>query len=486
MLILGAILFVTTPWSVSASASGLGASLGVNPALEGGLDPAGSALISWIRNHGGVIDRMDVRQPGSGPRGVFANAAIAKGGPMFIIPDRVLIHRESVLNMSLNPAFNERLGEALKGLKDDFFLIAIYLAHEEFYNKENSAIRPYLDVLPRRVDVPVLWSQDVLQVFNTMPSAGKDYERYLLYKNAFITFVQENVVSVLPQTQHVDHDELLQRFLWAFTMVKSRAWGKLNGATSGCTLVPFADLLNHRSDGASLAAVFRDAASVDDQGTDNAQRERIGTGIEALMELSPGDEVFDSYSPLDSDVPQHCNSDMLLLYGFLEPSTRFDCFRIRISLNLTDAKLAEEKEQVMQAYNVSCSTTVVLRGSAMSTATVDHTLLLCFRIMFLENEEEVQRALDGASGNRDAESYVPAWSLANEYQALKHLIGTLRRTKESYPFSAEEDSRRLHALQSSHELALVDLRRREQQTLDVYIGRLRGQWDNLLSQDVGV
>lgn len=452
----------------------------LSESTAGDTDPSGEALITWIRSYGGVIDGLELRRPISGPRGVFTSVSISKGGPMYIVPDDVLIHRTPVMNASLNPSFHHRLGPALHGLQDDFFLIAIYLAHERFYNAEDSPIRPYLNVLPAQVNVPLFWSPNTLLLFNTMPSAGKDYERYVLYKDSFLQYVREKVAPQLPEAADV-----LDRFLWGFSMVKSRAWGKLSGATNGCTLVPFADLFNHRSDGASLAAVFREGNEGDEAGAEQQERERIGTGMEALRDFEKGEEVYDTYSPLDSDEPQHCNSDMLLLYGFLDPNPRFDCFRIRISLNLTDAKMAEEKADVIRAFNVSCSSTVVLRGGVPQIASVDHTLLICFRVMFIDKEQEVQQALQAAQDHMYPEKeLLPAWSLANEYQALKHLIATLRRTKEGYPSSAEEDARRLYTLSSAEVIALVDLRRREQQTLDVYIQRLRRQWAHVLDQDI--
>ena len=72
-----------------------------------------------------------------------------------------------------------------------------------------------------------------------------------------------------------------------------------------CTVVPLADMLNHRTEAMALSGV-RD--SID------GKSYFIGHGLQAIKDMDAGEEIFDNYSPL-SDT-HLCTINILITFGF--------------------------------------------------------------------------------------------------------------------------------------------------------------------------
>ena len=127
--------------------------------------------------------------------------------------------------------------------------LAFFLMFESILNKY-STIEPYLDVLPKHVDLPGDWDDpDVIEAMLQLPT-GKVY--YIAEKKEtekLVEFLNHDVFPVLrTKFDHVSNADLLETFLWARRIVKSRAWGSLKVSESdnaleygSCSLVPFAD-----------------------------------------------------------------------------------------------------------------------------------------------------------------------------------------------------------------------------------------------------
>ena len=109
-------------------------------------------------------------------------------------------------------------------------------------------------MLPKHVDLPGDWDDpDIIEAMLQLPT-GKVY--YIAEKKEtekLVEFLNHDVFPVLrTKFDHVSNADLLETFLWARRIVKSRAWGSLKVSESdnaleygSCSLVPFADLYNH-------------------------------------------------------------------------------------------------------------------------------------------------------------------------------------------------------------------------------------------------
>lgn len=78
--------------------------------------------------------------------GLVATKNIFNGDELFSIPES--------LNLSYNAAKSSEIGKYLEGLKP-WVALAIFLLHEKA--KVSSKWRPYIDILPEILDLPVFW-----------------------------------------------------------------------------------------------------------------------------------------------------------------------------------------------------------------------------------------------------------------------------------------------------------------------------------------
>lgn len=153
--------------------------------------------------------------------------------------------------------------------------------------KEDSPWKLYLDILPKdHRAFPINYTVEELQEL-----AG----------SAFLEQIKEKVYDLKRDYDYVTQScptfckYSFREFCWARMIVGSRIFGlKIDGIKTEI-LVPFADMLNHKLPKQTMWSF---------------DQEKNCFFIESLEDISPGDEVFDSYG-------KKCNSRFLLNYGFV-------------------------------------------------------------------------------------------------------------------------------------------------------------------------
>ena len=112
------------------------------------------------------------------PRGLYTTKQFKNDTLMLSIPNEVMIHKDFVLSEK-NPAFAAffRHVEYAPFPGDDCALNALYIMFEMFYNRRETRIGPYLDLLPLfdKLSIfsvpPSFWPSEIKALFDTLPAS---------------------------------------------------------------------------------------------------------------------------------------------------------------------------------------------------------------------------------------------------------------------------------------------------------------------------
>jgi hypothetical protein len=473
------------------------------------------ALFQWIEEHGGKVSGLKIQTPSDGgPRGVFTTVKVPNNTLVFYIPHTVVIHKGMILNEALNPDFNRffnPLKDSFRG--DDCVLMGLYIMFERFYNPQVSFIKPYLDLLPQDVGaysfLPKFWDNDLRELFRTLPSG---FRVYFLKQQAFEQipeFLRNDILTPLQRYVATYHqrnilaEELMGRFAWASAAVQTRAWHGLsrkyfvgdttNIPSGNCTMVPLADMLNHRSNAGALVAVTK----VFEDGS----KRTFAHGIQNILgDIPAGGEIYDSYAGDDKEL---CNIDHLLVFGFVDPHPMVDCFKFSVTIDFgTGSNFPEEKKKLLESLGLllpdSKEIWFVLRGSTAEVSRVNTRLLLFMRIWSISTTFELDLAKEIIEKFTREELDYAVWSLNHERKSIQKLRENLAVLKSSAFQSSIEDDLRVereidealdtNAADTDHEYLhrkkmILEIGRREKMVLEVYWETLNKHWLGLLEEN---
>jgi len=296
------------------------------------------------------------------------------------------------------------------------------------------------------------------------------------------------------------------------SIVQSRAWGGLgikgkeleeayNGdlvppttnITGTCTVVPLADMLNHRTEAMALSGV-RD--SVD------GKSYFIGHGLQAIKDMDAGEEVYDNYSPLpETDL---CSINYLMTFGFIDPDPGYDCYEFTLNTTFNgDAKMNEYKLALFKAFGIPTRLTVRLRGSTINRMRehFPEKYLVFLRISSVSSYEEFKVGMSVANGIKaGADTVDTAWTVGNEHKALRNMKAHAAQIDTNeFATSVEQDSEILQLIDDKlkdtslsnknrealrQQKLIVELRRREHLILHTLIEFADEKWMSLLNAKI--
>ena len=233
-------------------------------------------MYKWLRQHGAVLQNVQVKEMGPEFRTVFINNRVGKNELLISIPRSCI--------MTTSDAKRSAIGKELEKTNltvHNHTWLALYLLEEK--KKQSSFFAPYIDLLPAEYrNVPLMYSIDELKELDG-------------------TFALDMVVSVR-QCLQVEFQNIkrsipslsisVDEFIWARIAVISRIFSMPAIQEEG--LVPLADMLNHKQ---SATTTWRYCDT-------RAAFLIISTHVQLT-----GLEVFDSYGP-------KCNSRYFVNYGF--------------------------------------------------------------------------------------------------------------------------------------------------------------------------
>ncbi|KAG0462310.1 hypothetical protein HPP92_020786 [Vanilla planifolia] len=255
-------------------------------------------FMTWIRNKTS-LEISSVLAIGSSHygRSLFASQCIECGECILKIPHSVHLTPDKIL-----PAVLSLVADDIEPISR---LAVVVLAEQKL--GMDSEWFPYINSLPRISDMhnTVFWTQDELKMIKLSPV----YEKTIQLKS----FLAKEFSALKPALQNfpsIFGDVKLKRFVHAYSLVVSRAWG----TSEGVSLVPFADFLNH--DRASESVLLSD----EDKGFSEVIADR---------NYAIGDEILIRYGNFS-------NSTLMLNFGFTLQDNIHDQVEITMDVPLQD------------------------------------------------------------------------------------------------------------------------------------------------------
>ncbi|XP_074274600.1 ribulose-1,5 bisphosphate carboxylase/oxygenase large subunit N-methyltransferase, chloroplastic [Silene latifolia] len=264
---------------------------------------------SWLTDKGIISAKSPVR-PGivSEGLGLVAKKDIPRNDVVLEVPKKYWINPDAV-------AVSE-IGTVCNGLKP-WVSVAVFLIREKKLG-DASSWKAYIDILPDYTNSTIYWSEEELselqgsQLLNTTLGVKE------LVLNEFEK-LQEEVI--LPNKRLFPFDITIDDFFWAFGMLRSRAFTRLQGQS--LVLIPLADLINHSQ---SITA-------------ENYPWEVKGAGLfsrELLFSLrnpvpvKAGEQVMIQYDLGKS------NAELALDYGFIETRSERNAYTLTLEIPESD------------------------------------------------------------------------------------------------------------------------------------------------------
>ncbi|KAM7251116.1 hypothetical protein ACFE04_022999 [Oxalis oulophora] len=271
----------------------------------------------WLKEEGIVSAKTPVKpaivQEGLG---LIALRDIAKNDVVLEVPRRLWINPDA--------AAASEVGSLCSGLKP-WVSVALFLIKERL--KEDSLWRVYFDILPQFTNSTIFWSENELaelqgtQLLNTTLNV-KEYVQNEFSKVKEIILSDENLFP-----NAVTFDD----FLWAFGVLRSRAFSRLRG--QNLVMIPGVDLINHSS------SVTTEDHAHEINGPAGLFSWDLLFSLRSPIDVKAGEQVYIQYGLKKS------NAELALDYGFIESSTlNRDTYTMTLEMPDSDPFYADKLE----------------------------------------------------------------------------------------------------------------------------------------------
>ncbi|XP_031476566.1 fructose-bisphosphate aldolase-lysine N-methyltransferase, chloroplastic [Nymphaea colorata] len=261
----------------------------------------------WLREKGVSFPSV---KPGFVPEGLglVAQKDIGRNEVVVEVPKRTWINLDTVAASVIGPVCS--------GSKP-WIRIALFLLREMAVG-EKSDWSPYIRILPKHMDSTIYWSEEELaelegtQLLSTTLSVKE-------YVESEFNKVHKEIL--VPHHHVFPHPVTLDDFLWAFTILRSRAFSQHRG--ENLVLIPLADLINHSS------SITTENSAWQIKGTGLFSRELIFS-LRAPAPVKAGDQVYIQYDLKKS------NAELALDYGFIETNSDRDVYTLTLEIPESD------------------------------------------------------------------------------------------------------------------------------------------------------
>ncbi|KAK9064613.1 hypothetical protein SSX86_015995 [Deinandra increscens subsp. villosa] len=275
------------------------------------LPPPVQTFWKWLSDEK-VVSSKSPAKPGTVAEGLglVAQRDIARNEVVLEIPKKFWINPDTVSG--------SEIGRVCDGLKP-WISVALFLIREKLRGEDdNSPWRSYIEILPEFTDSTIFWSEEELseiegtQLLSTTLSV-KEY-----VKNEFQQ-VQDQVI--LPNKQLFPFSVTLKDFIWAFGILRSRAFSRLRG--QNLVLIPLADLINHSP------SITTEDYAYEIKGAGLFSRDQIFS-LRSPIPVKAGQQVLIQYDTNKS------NAELALDYGFIESTPDRNTYTLTLQISNSD------------------------------------------------------------------------------------------------------------------------------------------------------
>ena len=336
-------------------------------------------LLDWGTSRGAAVNLIrpqDKARSAEDGRALYTTVPVKKGTILMFVPSKLLITdvvaRRSPLLAKY--AFWMLESEQTKQTLEAPWFVCMFIFLENVIpgQRQASTYAPYYESLPTfdfDFNIPLLfWKKTKIgrealnilmtpEILNTKQRhSGERYQSMLRLMEA-----SKGVFEAVALETGLQESRIKQIFLWATSIVISRAWATSNLPIKGaCALVPIVDMVNHEEEAEGLVGIA-------------IEPNRVGVGIVTKKNLSAAVRVFGNYDApgkCDTDSSQcrenkqpACAESLLFSYGFLLDTpdendeahghlpARSYCVDLSLSLIFTDeSPIHRRRRSALEAF----------------------------------------------------------------------------------------------------------------------------------------
>lgn len=343
-------------------------------------------------------------------RGVIAKSDIKKYEIIMSIPKICLISMDIALSTTIGKEIGKFMYQELHSPRHSLF--SSFLLSEE----KSEKWKFYFDLLPKDFSYfPIFYTDNELEYLRGSPFLSQIFEKRIEMKSDY-----DVICNYIPSFSSFP----FIKFCQARMSVSSRIFGVTMNGVRADVLVPFADLINHRTQRQTQWYY------------DNAQNSFM---IQSLEDIKEGNEIYDSYG-------KKSNAKLLLNYGFCLENNSENEYYLTLKFN-PKVPLFSQKKVIFQREE-DYERTFKLYSNVYESELYE--LLSFLRFLIFEGDFNV---LMTAMNNKDDENmndtspvsfyYIEPISKELEIKVLKHLNSILREALRRYPTSLDEDKKML-------------------------------------------
>lgn len=311
-------------------------------------------LFQWAKREGcRGLEKLKVLE--NSMRSVITLTDINIDDEIIFIPTKLLFSL-NVCNIDSN--IHSILKSTLNGVELDMAVMTVYMCNEN-WNTKSSFWEPYLQSLPKTLNLPICWSREEIDLL----LSGSNLHFITIDKLNWI----DRIITLLSKT---DLKIEKSQFIWGFALITSRAFPKSNSildshgnsrhdwiSLSEICLYPILDLLNHKS-GQMI----------------EWQMNGDGVGFVAKELISAGFEVYNNYGPKG-------NENLLNNYGFVLEDNSKDYYKITLATTKLDP-LVGKRNTLLQSLNLPKSFLLFINDTE-----IGNDLMMTAKIMVADKFE---------------------------------------------------------------------------------------------------
>lgn len=324
------------------------------------------------------------------------------------VPKKFWINPDTVLA--------SEIGSVCSGLKP-WVTVALFLMREKMLG-DDSSWKPYIDILPEFTNSTIFWSEEELselqgsQLMNTTLGVKE------LVVNEFAKLEEEVILrdkKLFPFSITIDD------FVWAFGMLRSRAFTRLQGQS--LVLIPLADLINHNPN------ITAEDYAWEVKGAGLFSRELLFS-LRNPIPVKAGDQVLIQY-----DLKKN-NAELALDYGFVESRPERNTYTLTLEIPESDPFFGDK---------LDIAETNGLGEVAYFDITLDQplppTMLPYLRLLAIGGNDAF--ILESIFSNTVWSQLQLPFSRANEELIYKVIRDTCKSALSGYSTTIEEDEKLL-------------------------------------------
>ncbi len=374
-------------------------------------------LAQWIEENGGCPGPLEIRMRPDGERGMHASRAIEPGELLLEVPARCMVTAETVRSYPLG----RRVADGWPVGKLGQIGLAVFLLEQRLTGDPWWA--PYLASLPDRWNhLPLFYGDQEMRLLEGSAIPAMVVRRRAEYVTEFA-----RVAGLAPDLGRFSVEDYMR----ARVATTTRSFADRRADPSIPTLVPLADMMNHRQPCDAVWGFFRD---------------RDVFCMRCTRRMKEGD-------PVHTDYGIRSNTHFLQYYGFTVDDNPHNEAALWVAPPAWGPELDRRSREFGELDRGRRCFRLLGRNPDEGAP------VLSFFRLALARGDEVARAMAAASGE------IPVLSKQNENAVMRALGHACRNALRRYPTSLEEDDALLAAGITGNARNCIVARRSEKDVL---------------------